>query len=103
MSKPCADCDEVGRTGYLDHPHCDDCHRSWAGHAECHCVICHRQFGGESAFTAHQADGTCRDPASLKDGNGKPRFRPIERKDGFVWVRNVDFPADAFSDDEKAA
>lgn len=68
--------------------HCRDCHRTWHGHAECHCGQCCRSFGGDIAFLAHRADGVCRDPSGLKTKDGQPRFRIIERKDGYVWVQN---------------
>lgn len=82
--------------------HCDDCHRSWTGHAEAHCTQCCRHFSGDSAFQAHRVEGECRDPSLLKDRSGKPRFKPVMRKDGFVWVRNVDFDASAFGGGSKA-
>lgn len=87
----CAQVEEVGH-GPAHENHCRDCHRSWRGGSELHCASCHRQFGGEVAFSAHQKDGICRDPATLltkpKDGSKpQPRFRPVQRKDGYVWVK----------------
>jgi hypothetical protein len=86
-------CDFASANGHFPGKvvHCDECHRSWTGLAECHCSDCHRHFSGDSAFQAHREHGECRDPSILKDKNDKPRFKPIQRKDGFVWVRNVDF------------
>lgn len=68
--------------------HCDRCHRSWRGHAESHCVECCRHFGGDTAFLAHRVGGICRDPSILKRKDKTPRFKPIMRKDGVVWVNS---------------
>jgi hypothetical protein len=86
---PCATCATTERLGYnpSNKSHCEKCHRSWRGHAEGHCDACCRHFGGDTAFQAHIADGVCRDPSVLKTRAGKPRFRPIERVDGIVWVK----------------
>jgi hypothetical protein len=75
---------------YWEHPHCPDCHRTWHGHAECHCAECHHHFGSDTAFLVHQAAGECRDPATILDGQGEPRLKPVKRKDGLVWVSNRD-------------
>lgn len=85
----CGTCVTVEKLGYnpSNKSHCEKCHRSWRGLAEGHCDNCCRHFGGDTAFQAHIADGICRDPSVLKTKGGKPRFRPIERIDGIVWVK----------------
>lgn len=87
----CQTCAFIEEKGYSPPGvfHCsgtDGCHRSWKSHAECHCATCHRSFGGDEAFQAHIVGDVCRDPAQLKTKAGVPRFRPIEREGGFVWV-----------------
>ena len=96
----CATCVEAEKSGHLDFFHCETCHVSFAGHAECHCADCCRTFSGDSAFQAHRQNGECRDPSLLKDGNRKPRFVPVIKSSKLgtrcVWVRNVELPVGAF-------
>lgn len=92
---------------YLGYSHCSECHLSWAGHAECHCADCCRHFSGDSAFRAHRRDGECRDPSTLKDKHGNPRFVPVEKRSKlgvrFVWCRAKEFPGEGFRDESQKA
>lgn len=105
--RPCATCKKIEDEGFAEHPHCEKCHRSWRGHAEEHCDSCCRHFGGDVAFMAHLADGTCRDPSILVTEDKRPRFRLITRKhSGSVWVQNDPrlYPEpDALGDDSQDA
>ena len=88
--------------------HCDKCHRSWTGRSENHCTGCCRHFGGEVAFNAHQThdkegNTICSDPTTAKRGDEKPRFRPIERVDGIVWVQAKSGTAERYRPSEKPA
>lgn len=105
MSTACATCDEIEAAGYSPVAHCDGCHITWGGHAEVHCGQCHRHFSGDTAFMAHRRDSVCRDPSSLKDGEGNPRFVPVQKRSRFgsrtVWVRAKEFDASAFQNESK--
>jgi hypothetical protein len=91
--KICEICDFAEIHGHFPdrRSHCEGCHTSWGGHAECHCGECHRHFSGDSAFQAHRVNGECRDPSLLIDKHGDPRFRPAMKSGRVVWVRAKDF------------
>lgn len=73
--------------------HCDGCHRSWNGAAECHCSECHHHFSSVSVFDLHiphcrtgDVTGTAERLRASRRKNGNPVFGVSPRRNGNVWV-----------------
>ena len=95
--KTCPVCTFVKEHDYLPAgvgSHCSDgpgtgCHVTLSSPNYSHCggdTGCHRSFASDRAFDAHLGPhGICRDPSSLKNGDGEARFIPVERHSTTVW------------------
>lgn len=64
--------------------HCESCHRSWTGFAECHCRRCCRHFSTVRGFDAHFTASGCADPKA------KSGYRLVERASGPTWAVPLD-------------
>jgi hypothetical protein len=63
--------------------HCRGCHGSWSiGTDIQHCVTCHRTFTNVRAADFHRVRGECRDPATVRDRQHRPRLAPSRRHRG---------------------
>jgi len=72
---------------------CGGCTERWTAQSWAHCSGCHRTFAGIGLFDRHRtADSQCQDPASVRDGNGKPVF---EYRDG-AW-RGPEMPPEVLA------
>ncbi len=49
---------------------------------------CHRTFSSIRGFDDHRRTGRCVDPATLLDGDGRPRYKTVPDKHGDTWRRN---------------
>lgn len=92
--KTCETCKRTEELGYYPGTgqHCGGeygCHQTVRSPNYSHCAGrsgCHRWFASDRAFDAHLGPhGICRDPSSLKNGEGAARFIPSERQGATVW------------------